>query len=141
MPPLQIPLLKVFLFTSLVIDLPKLYRISLGKYALRGSDNWSCEVTMKSSYSLFTSDNNIDLNRLSTLESEGYSFDYPRSVVIHCGIILWIIDLDVNYLSTVDLPCGWFNKAFSRVTSASLICCFMFLFSVLAVSSKLREYF
>ena len=85
LPHLFILFLKVSLILILIKDLPSLTRISLGKYSLRGTDNWSCGLSMKSILYLFTH-NILDLTNLMTLESENYSFDYTRKVTIHCRI-------------------------------------------------------
>ena len=64
------------------IDLPSLQSITLGEYALYGRNNDSCSLTMRSTNEMIRNEWNVDLPNLLSINSEGYSFEYPRSVTL-----------------------------------------------------------
>ena len=59
------------------VDLPSLQSIKLGKGSLGGRDGDSYSLTMRSNNEIEWNDW-IDLPKLKTIESEEYSFYWPR---------------------------------------------------------------
>ena len=65
------------------IDLPKLREISLGNQALQGKyKSDSVTLSMKGIIMLLVFPYRIDLSSLTTIQSDGRSFIYPRFVTI-----------------------------------------------------------
>lgn len=65
------------------IDLPKLREISLGNQALQGKyKSDSVTLSMKGRIMLLLFPYHLDLPSLTTIQSDGCSFVYPRFVTI-----------------------------------------------------------
>ena len=75
----------------IAIDLPSLQSIQLGKYALLGSNDESCSLTMRSNNEMFFNWLNLDLPNLTSIVNyEEYSFCRPRSAILESRLTFWI---------------------------------------------------
>ena len=105
---------QVFEWFEWLIDLPHLNSINLGYAALNGRNNDDCSLIMESDIDM--NELIIDLPNLTSITSEGDTFDHLRSISLSSLILneWWI---DIPNLQTVDLPGSFQFVQFKSITS------------------------
>ena len=86
---------QVFEWFEYLIDLPHLNSIKLGYCALYGRNDESCSLKME------------NLPKLTSITSNGDSFEYPRSIILS----------NIPNLQTVYLPYSFRNVRSKSITS------------------------
>ena len=90
------------------IDLPSLQSIHLGWWTLRGKrDDDSSSLTMRSTNEMVSKWWNVDLPNLSSINSNGYSFNNPRSVTMESISEYWIL-MVFRYSKSSKYQSPWF---------------------------------
>lgn len=80
--------IHLYWLNILVVDLPSLQSIELGEGALCGrDDDSSCSLTMRGIISWLIDWCSLDLPQLTSITSNGYSFFYPRIVIMESLLI------------------------------------------------------